>query len=897
MTDKIVVQTKLSPPSCQDSLLNRDTLLQRLQDGRANPLTLITGSGGYGKTTLAILWRRNLVAQEHDVGWFGIAPADNDLNQFVVYFSAAIDMAAPGIGREAITLFNLDSSNSTELFIAALINDVQQYHRDIYITLDDYHHIKSPAIHNLLQDLLAMMPANLHLVIISRVNLPLELERLRAYSRITEINFSDLRLSYEEAGNFVASQGLSVGAKQLKAFYEQSDGWIIGLQLFCFSLKKNPDFGASNVIQFNKNSRFSHYLEAEILSQLPPKTVDFMVKIAASNRFNADFAAFLTQSDHADAILRQLEAENIFILPLDTDDGLRWYRFHPLMRTALVERLSQLPAIETKALNQRACKWLLDHGLISEAVRHAIYSKEYTMAADLIGTCGRQVVLQGQLKTLLSWSDQIPATYTLDNLTMQLPLIWALVLSRRLSEASTRLQQLEDSGVTINDNNRLELKLLQALICFSKDNTQGILQTLAGVNEISDDYFLHAVGTNLRSLAYCHTGEYEKARDIQISLVSHESDTFPSQRKVVGGAFVGLSFAMQGYMLQAEQACRKALNAAVQQLGNQPELVVYASSVLSEVLYELGQWEEARRLTTEHLDIIDHVAPPDGVMRSYMVLCRIARQTDQVNEARSYIESFEDLGASKGLDRLFVAALFEGVLLALQEGNVALVEENLRRMERLAVFYAAAKDCAFAEIPIFHQLARLEYQFYLQQWDAVLEIAATVLPAVKRKGRLKLQAGVELRMVMALDLLDKKEEALDKLAECLTLCQRLGLFRTVVDAGDRILILANELTRRVDLIPVLRGYIEKLIAAALNETKPQSSARIVTNNRLIEPLSKRELEVLRRLPQASTNKKLALLLDISRDTVKYHLKNIYGKLGVASRDEAVARGRDLHLVD
>ena len=155
---------------------------------------------------------------------------------------------------------------------------MQQHHRDIYITLDDYHHIKSPAIHNLLEELLALMPANLHLIILSRVNPPLELERLRAYSRITEINFADLRLSYDEADSFVASQGLTIEAKQLQAFYEQSDGWIIGLQLLCFGLKKNPNFAATNALQLNKDSRFSQYLEAEVLSQLPQDTVDFMVR-------------------------------------------------------------------------------------------------------------------------------------------------------------------------------------------------------------------------------------------------------------------------------------------------------------------------------------------------------------------------------------------------------------------------------------------------------------------------------------------------------------------------------------------------------------------------------------------------------------------------------------------
>ena len=895
--DRIIVRTKLFPSRCEGSLLTRDKLLDRLQAGRNNPLTLITGGGGYGKTILAILWRRRLAAQEHDVGWFGITPADNDLSQFVDYFAAAIDLAAPGVGREAITLYNHGSSNAVEMFIAALINDIQQYRRDIYITLDDYHHIKSPVIHNLLQELLAISPANFHLIIISRVKPPLSLERLLAYNRITEINFSDLRLSYEEASTFVAMQGLKIDAKRLLALYHRTDGWIIGLQLFCFSLAKKSEFDLKTALKFDGPTGFSQYLEAEVLSQLPTELVDLLVVASNCDKFNAQFSAFITQNDRAVDIIQQLEEENIFILSLDSDDGMQWYRLHPLMRASLAERLAQLPAAEIKTLDQRACKWFLDHDMVPEAVHHAIHSHEYAMAAELVGLCGRQMIREGQLKTLLSWNDQIPAVITKDTLAMQFPIIGALILCWRLNEASAQLQKLEDSGHSFDEKGRIELKMLQAHLCRSKDDTQGILQIVEGVDNFGDDNFLRGIANNLSSLAYCHAGEYAKARDLQLRLSPSEVDIHQAQRKVVGESMIGLSFAMQGDMLQAEPSYRKAFAAAIRLRGKQSELAAYAASLLSEVLYEVGLWDEARQLLSGLLDVIDHVATPDGMIRSYMTLCRIASQTKHVNEAKSYIEMLEDLGVNTGLDRLVVAALFEGVLLALQEENMTLVEEYLRRMEGIAVGYVDSERCAIAEISIFAELARLRYQFYLEQWDVVLDTAAILVPVVMKTGRHKLRIGIELLTVLALDELGQRNEALDKLAECLSSCKRLGLQRTILDEGEPILSLASELIHRVELAPALCSYIESLIEAVSFESEAHTSRQAAIEDHLIEPLSKRELDVLQQLPQASTNKKLALLLGISRNTVKWHLKNIFGKLGVVSRDEAVARARDLNLIE
>lgn len=899
-----LVQTKLIPTRSHKSLVNRDKLLNRLNAGKHKPLTLITGPGGYGKTTLATLWRRDLISQERDVGWLTITPADNDLRQFVVYLAAAIDMVANGVGQEAVNLFNRDTSDATDSFVGVLVNEIQRYRRDIYLMIDDYHHIKTPEVHQLLMQLLAIAPDNFHLVIISRSKPPLSLVRLQAHDLITEVNFADLRLSFDEAKAFVENQDVAIDPKDLRALYENCDGWVIGMQLICIALKNNPNLKQHLVGHYNKVSQFSEYLEAEVLSFLPSETVDFMVLVSSCQKFNADLAAHLTDNANAAAVIQQLDDENIFLQPLDSDDDLNWYRFHPLMTTALRKRFEPLPIEEIRQINQRACRWFQDHDLASEAVRHAIYAQEFEMAADLIDACGRALAVQAQVKTLLSWSDQIPEAIVQNHVDMQLVLSWALVICRRSDDAEARIDSILSQGVELSKMHRYEINVLKAMLCYSRDDTQGILTTLTDIQDIDDDPFLSGSATNLRTIAYSYAGDYSKARDIQIACARVENETLQLLRSLLGECFIGMSFALQGDMFQAELSYRKALTAAQRRRGIYSDL--FAMAYLAEVLYETGRWDEVQQLVAERLDLIGQVTTPGAMMRSYGALARIARYNGHINEARSYLELLEDIGHDTGIDRLVAFALYEELLLSLQEKNFARVEELLRRLKGLVQNQTGSESdnllpdyCAYAEIPVFYHMARLRCCFAEGKWaeamSAIDQLSAYLLPW----RRCKVLAELKLLTAICLDEQGQHEEALDKLADCLLDCQRLGLQRTVLDEGEKAMALVKRLTQREGLDPVLSGYIEKL-CWEIDQQKVQVQDRVRLDEvveELVEPISRRETEILQLLAKALSNKKLALTLGIELSTVKWHLKNIYNKLNVVSRDEAVARARDLRLIE
>ena len=340
----IIVETKLRPPIQSPGLIPREKLIKRLREGRRRQITCIVGPAGYGKTTLALLWRQELISLGHDIAWLSLSRDDAELDQFIAYLLASIQQSVPEIGKEAELKFNRESSDNYDSYIASLINDIQHYPREIYLVLDDYHAVKNPVIDGFLAQLINFSPSNFHLILVSREMPGFSLAKPRIHDQLTEIDFSELRLSYVEAADFIAQQNATLGDKEMRVIYELTDGWVSGLQLICIALKRTGGDRQLVASRLNKVQLFSEYLESEVLSFMPDEDVDFLVKISSCRKFSADLGEYITGSPRASEIISRAEAANLFLIPLETSDGFRWFRYHPLLSRFLTDRLAKLPA-------------------------------------------------------------------------------------------------------------------------------------------------------------------------------------------------------------------------------------------------------------------------------------------------------------------------------------------------------------------------------------------------------------------------------------------------------------------------------------------------------------------------------------------------------------------------
>jgi LuxR family maltose regulon positive regulatory protein len=893
--NNLIIETKLAPPRYRGDLVQREALLSRLSAGRGKLLTLVNGPAGFGKTTLVTLWRQDLIAKGHDVAWYSLTSGD-DLGQFMIYMAAALDRAVTGMGAEVLTLLNRDSDNATDLYLANLLNNIDRHHREIYLVLDDFHIADSDEIQNLLSRFLAMAPANLHLVLVTRVRPRLDLARLRTHGQITEIEFAELRLTFDEAAKFMHFQNVRLQNKEQRVIYELADGWVAGLQLLCIALRRDPDPGRLVTSRLSSITDFSDYLDSETLNYLGSDEIDFLVKVSACGKFNEDLGKHLTGNANAGQILQRAVAENLFLIPLESTDNHQWYRFHPLMGGVLRERLAALPKRSLKELNRKACHWFMESEMVHEAIRHAIYAEDYTLGADLIGSCGRDLVNHGHIKTLLSWGEQIPNETANAHPKMQLAIIWPLLLCHRNDEARTRIEHLRVSSKEWPASFVAELDLQTATLYFNADETEKMLQAVKPIKAVQDDSFIAGGVANIKAAGLNHKGEFGEARDIQLGvkrICGHDKHLL---RGLIGECLIGQSFALQGDMLQAERSYRDALAAAEQHVGFYSDPACIAIAFLSEILYETGRWDEARKLVSERIDIIERVATPDGIGRSYICLARIEWYRGHTGEARAHLETLEDIGLRYGLDRLVAGALREGIRFNLEEYQLTVADELMRRLEAMEARYDISPRRATSVIPVFAREARIRYQMSMRNWDKALEQINALLQVFEPWQRFQDVARLELLAAMVLDELGRTQEAIEKTQQSLLICQRLGLLRTVLDEGEKTFRLVKSVGEGIETDPMLSAYIQKLSWDVENAQTGIEEKDAASLEPLAEALSTREAEILALLCQSLTNKRIAISLGVTHETVKWHLKNIYGKLGVSSRDEAVARARDLNLL-
>ena len=557
----VIIETKLAPPRYRGKLVQRESLLNRLSAARHKQVALIHGPAGYGKTTLVALWRQDLIAKGHDVAWYSITSGD-DLAQFMIHMAAALDRTVSGIGEEALTLLNRDSDFAVDEYLALLVNAIHGHSREIYLVLDDFHVIDSREIETVLSQLLKIAPANFHLVLVTRSQPRIDLAGLRAHGRIMEVEFAELRLNFDEAAEFISLQDVELERRSQRVVYELADGWIAGLQLLCIALRRDPDPGHLVTSRLSSMTDFSDYLNAETLNYLGEEELQLLVTVSACRKFNEDLGCYLSGDDNADKILERAVTENLFLIPLESTDKHQWYRFHPLMEGVLQERLAARDAESLNTLNRKACQWFIDNDMVNEVIRHAIYAGDFTLAAEMISACGRQMTSEGQLKTLLSWGEQIPDEYANALPEMQIPIIWALTLCHRFEEAQEKIHLLRSRNDGLSDTAYAELDLQTASICFLRDQTADMLEAVGPLLEqesVPQDPFVTGGIANLQSAGLNQQGRYGEARDVQLGVRKSSGLETHLLRWLVGECFIGQSFALQGDMVQAERSYRDAL--------------------------------------------------------------------------------------------------------------------------------------------------------------------------------------------------------------------------------------------------------------------------------------------------------------------------------------------------
>ncbi|VTU29499.1 Serine/threonine-protein kinase PknK [Variovorax sp. PBL-E5] len=903
---RVAAERKPRPARADAAAIARPRLVEQLRQARHRRCVVLQGPAGSGKTTAFDAWRRELLGIGVEVAWIALGEGDDDLAPFVDALLATLSHIDPSMTAEASALAGHGhGEDAIEALVIALVRGIAAQRRDVALILDDAHHLRDPRIVNALQLLLDYGPANLLCVFASRNALPLSLGRLRAQGELLEIGFDALRFTPQESAHLVASLLGKADESQARVLHELTDGWAAGLKMLCLDLRRKRGGTALQTGERVRDAQtFARYFESAVLSRLSAPELRFFVLCALPEHFNLGLCdALLGEVPAAAELLGRLEGQGLFLVAAGPRYPEGWWRLHPLLRDVLLTRLEALPESERRGLHTKAWHWFAAGGMAHDAVRHALLAGDAAAAADLVERCADELFVAGELRRLVGLVRQLPEALVRERTGLRLWMAWVEVYERRLQDCALSIAQLHNEMAAATPAERYRLTLLRGLHAVQCDDSAAAMAILPELLDAPADADAIALTGRRNLLTWIHLyhGDYEQARRVQIGeappLLRGQMLQGTPFGVLAGRCLAGLTHAVEGQVIQAERIYRDVLFEADRRGASCIDASCLAAGLLAEILYELNDAPGAMRLLEERLEVLERVSIPDTVVRVMLVMVRSRWREGRPLDALAYAEQIEDYAERMGLDRLRAYSLLEQVKIQLRRGMPDLARSLMVALDALDARHAQAAAGTLSEIRVVAERARIQLAMHggdLRQALAQLDALSALC---RQRGRVRRIPYLHMQSAAIERMLGNAGKARAHVREALQLGHRLGLVRTLLDAHEDVIPLIRDAGDEVRRDPVLGFYAERLEAAAREQphaTKPEPAREgRAAQEKALAVLSPREAEIVQLLLQAMPNKKIARVLDVSLDTVKWHLKNCYGKLGVSGRDEVVERMRDL----
>jgi len=518
-SDLPLIRTKLAPPRMGSAPISRDALIDELDARRTRKLTLVQGPAGCGKTMLLAQWRKRLCLQGASVAWYNVS-ADDDDAQIAAYIVESLRHAGLPVETDGVQAYIRSGGKAVKALLASLVNDMADHGGEVYLFIDDFHYISSFATLRMMDRWLALAPPHFHLVLGTRTRPPIDLPRLAAEDQLTEVRFSELRFNLAETERFVASQGLGqLKPAQVRVLHEITDGWAAGLQLMVFSLRKESapevffERQAAN-LSLSQEQALNDYLNEAVAKHLTDAELRFLVRVSACRRFTRELCELLTGDSRAAEYLAKFEAENLFLLPIETTDAEPWYRFHRLFASFLNRRLEVLAQPEVRKLHLLASRWFGARNLYLEALRHARAAHDMEFLVELIDRVARRMLVSANFLQLLEQCAAVPREYLQTRINVCMCMAWAQLSCARIAEFDRTIEDISRHPDCESPEVVVEMRLLKAYRLMSQDDTATSLELLEPLmREPPTNSALHMqLLSHIASHALVHAHRFEESR-------------------------------------------------------------------------------------------------------------------------------------------------------------------------------------------------------------------------------------------------------------------------------------------------------------------------------------------------------------------------------------------------
>jgi LuxR family transcriptional regulator, maltose regulon positive regulatory protein len=857
-------------------------LIEQLNEGLVGKLTLISAPAGFGKTTLVSEW---IASCGMPVAWLSLDKGDNDPARFISYLVKALQMIQAGIGEGLLVALQSPQPLQIENILTTLLNEITTIPDNFILLLDDYHLIDAKPVDNALTFLIEHLPPHMHLVIATREDPQLPLARLRARSQLTELRAADLRFTPVEAAEFLNQvMGLDLSAEDIAALETRTEGWIAGLQLAAISMHGHQDT-ASFIKSFTGSHHFVlDYLLEEVLHQQSASVQTFLLRTSILDRLCGPLceAILRAPAGSGQETLEYLERANLFIVPLDNER--RWYRYHHLFAELLRQRLHQSDTSSTEEggsvaeLHRRASQWYEDNRLEIEAFHHATAANDIERVVRLIEGPRTPLHYRGGAVPILNWLESLPTT-VLD----ARPSLWVIYASATLTIGLvTGVEQKVQAAEAALQGAELDNKTRDLI---------GRIASIRATLAVTQHQVEAIITQSRRALEYLHP------------------DNLPERASITWK--MGYAYDLQGDRAAARQAYTEAMSTC-EAIGR-TVIAMMAAIGLGNIQVTENQLYLATETYRQVLQLVGD-SPPPNALGAYLGLARIYYEWNDLDAAQQHAQQSVQLARQYDLtiDRFIISEVFLARL-KLARGDVAGAAAMLAETEqsvRQNNFVDRIPEVAGAQVLVLlrqgnlseaahlvqtHDLPISQARVYLAQGDpaSALAVLAPFRQQMETKGWVDERLKVMVLQAVALHAHGEKDKAVQLLSEALALSEPGGFIRIFVDEGEPMRSLIEKQSRNRD--HPLIAYIDKLLAAFSQPVAGQKSTIIHQKSDMVEPLSERELEVLKLLRTELSGPEIAQQLIVSLNTLRTHSKNIYDKLGINNRRAAVRRAEELDL--
>ena len=867
-------------------------------------MILVSAPAGFGKTTLLAEWLAAASADRWSSAWLSLDATDNDPARFWTYVIAALRTAVPGLGVAALSLLESPQA-SLEAVIATLLNELSELPTDVVLVLDDYHLVDGPAVQDGMAFLLEHLPPQLHVVIGTRADPALPLARLRASGRLTEIRAADLRFTPHEAAAYLNEvMGLALTPPNVAALERRTEGWIAALQLAAISMQGRED-ATSFIDGFAGDDRYIvDYLIEEVLRRQPPNVRSFLLQTAFLDRLTGPLCDAVTGQDGGKAMLDALDRGNLFLVALDAQR--QWYRYHRLFADVLQAHLADEQPDAIPALHRRASAWHEQNGDLPEAIRHALAAADFERAADLAEMAVPALRRSRQEATLLGWLRVLPDEVVKRRPVLSVHYAGTLLLGGELEGVETRLRDAERWLTT--DGERGDRPDAPRMVVVDEEEFGAIRGSIAmyraasalAVGDVAetmkwaqrvldlvpeDDDLRRGPAAGLLGLAYWTSGDLESAhRWYSDCMAALSRSGFHADVLGCAVALADIRIA-QGRLRDALRTYERALQRTV------PGAPVLRGTAdmhvgMSDIFRERNDLTAANQHLLKSQELGEYTGLPQNRYRARVAMARVAEAEGDLDGALDLLDE---------ADRVYVADFFPNVRpIAALRARVWVRQGNLAQAQAWANEQGLSAGDELSYLREFEHITLARVMLARSIKDradgtrrAAMELLERLLQAAQDGQRTRSVIEIVVLLALAHHAGADHPGALVPLERALDLAEPEGYVRLFTDEGAAMRILLEAAAKR----GIAPDYLPTLLSS-FGKSQPQA----FSNRGLIEPLSERELDVLRLLGSDLDGPAIANELSVSLNTLRTHTKNIFAKLGVNSRRAAVTRAAELDVL-